>query len=198
MADIQWKHYLGRGPEVEAILARARQAKDDVRGARRALMEEYEANGVLPGDRHRYTVTGLLYYERPGFEFMKYTLSETKTADGREFYIARPFMRHSRGKELAEKLASPAVTFDAKNELVNLLGVNCMASIRDDSPRGGTQVVWSSASELADRMVLVRLPASAPRQRILGIAPRIPTFLKLIKKERYDAQQAGDLSSLEK
>ncbi len=199
MADIQWKHYLGFGPEVEQIVATARQAKQDVQNARRALVEEYEANGVLPGDKHRYTVAGLLYYIKPAFDFMKYTLSEVRTADGREFYIARPFLRNARGKELAEKLSSAAVTFDAKHELVNLLGVNCMASIRDDSPRGGTQVVWSSAAALpGTSSVIARLPAAAARQRILGNAPRIPSFLKLIKQDEYDALKAGDLSLLEK
>ncbi|MDO5538391.1 MAG: hypothetical protein Q4F72_12795 [Desulfovibrionaceae bacterium] len=196
MAETQWKYYLGRGPEVDDILARAGKAKNDVASARHDLLEEYEANGFLPGDKHRYTVIGLLYFTKPAFEFMKYTLSESKTADGREYYIARPFLRHSKGKELAEKLASPAVTIDPANNLINLLGMSCMASIQSEMPQGGQTVVWSDAVQ-KENIVLVRLPANAPRQRILGAAPKIPPYLKLIKKEMYDALMGGDFSVLQ-
>ncbi len=195
MAEVQWKHYLGRGSEVEDILARAGKARKDVLNARRSLMEEYEANGVLPGDRHRYTIAGLLYYKKPPFEFMEYTLADKKTADGREYYIARPSRRHVKGRELIEKLKAPEVTLSPENEIVNMLGVSCMAQVKDDSPQGGTQLVWSSAEQV-ENIVLVRMPANAPRQRILGNSPKLPPYLKLIKKEVYDTLRSGDLSIL--
>ncbi len=195
--EVEWKYYLGQGPEVEALLAQADKAKADLKDARHALMEEYEANGVLPGDKLGYTITGLLYYEKPGFDFMKYNKADGTTKDGRSYYIARPFLRHAKGKELAEKLAAPEVTFEAKNELINLLGMQCMASVRSDAPQGGQQVVWSKADR-AGSMVLIKLPANVRRQTILGNAPKIPRYFKLIKQDKYEALLAGDLSVLEK
>ncbi len=198
MAEAEWKYYLGQGPEVEAIVEKANKAKEDLRNARHALMEEYQANGVLPGDKLGYTIAGLLYYEKPSFEFMKYAQAEGTTKDGRTYFIARPFLRQAKGKELAEKLAAPEVTFDAKNELINLLGMNCMASVKGDTPQNGQQVVWSKADQVGS-MVLVKLPANVRRQSILGKTPKIPKYFKLIKeKEKYEALLAGDLSVLEK
>ncbi len=197
MTEAEWKYYLGQGPEVEKILEAANKAKEDLRNARHALMEEYQANGVLPGDKLGYTIAGLLYYEKPSFEFMKYAQAEGTTKDGRTYFIARPFLRQAKGKELAEKLAAPEVTFNAQNELINLLGMDCMASVKGDSPQSGQQVIWSKADQ-AGSMVLVKIPANVRRQSILGKSPRIPKFLKLIKKEKYDALLAGDLSVLEK
>ncbi len=197
MTEAEWKYYLGQGPEVEKILETANKAKEDLRNARHALMEEYQANGVLPGDKLGYTIAGLLYYEKPNFEFMKYAQAEGTTKDGRTYFIARPFLRQAKGKELAEKLAAPEVTFNAQNELINLLGMDCMASVKGDSPQSGQQVIWSKADQ-AGSMVLVKIPANVRRQSILGKSPRIPKFLKLIKKDKYDALLAGDLSVLEK
>ncbi len=197
MTEAEWKYYLGQGPEVEKILEAANKAKEDLRNARHALMEEYQANGVLPGDKLGYTIAGLLYYEKPSFEFMKYAQAEGTTKDGRTYFIARPFLRQAKGKELAEKLAAPEVTFNAQNELINLLGMDCMASVKGDSPQSGQQVIWSKADQ-AGSMVLVKIPANVRRQSILGKSPRIPKFLKLIKKDKYDALLAGDLSVLEK
>ncbi|MDO4839241.1 MAG: hypothetical protein Q3990_01005 [Desulfovibrionaceae bacterium] len=197
MTEAEWKYYLGQGPEVEKILEAANKAKEDLRNARHALMEEYQANGVLPGDKLGYTIAGLLYYEKPSFEFMKYAQAEGTTKDGRTYFIARPFLRQAKGKELAEKLAAPEVTFNAQHELINLLGMDCMASVKGDSPQSGQQVIWSKADQ-AGSMVLVKIPANVRRQSILGKSPRIPKFLKLIKKDKYDALLAGDLSVLEK
>lgn len=195
MAEIQWKYYLGRGPEVENIVARANKARKDVENARQALLDEYEANGFLPGDKHRNTVTALLYYKKPAFDCMRYTLAENKTSDGREYYIGRPFLRTSKGKELQDKLNSPDVTFDPKNNLINLLGMNCMATIQNEAPQGGSQVVWSSVQQV-ENIILVRLPANVARQRILGTSPKIPPYLKLIKKDVYEKLLAGDFSVL--
>ena len=194
MPEIQWKYYLGRGPEVEEILENARKAWDDVNAARKALREEYKANGFIPGDKHRYTVTGFLYYEKPEFDFMKYTLAEG-TANGREFYRAVPNMRHLEGRSLAEKLASPEVTFDPKNELINLLKVNCVADFKASANQTSTSMVWSSAKALPGA-VIVRMPADASKQHILGDVPKVPKFLKPIGKERYELLDAGDLSAL--
>ena len=181
MPEMQWKYYLGRGPEVEDILHRAQKAWDDVLAARQILRNEYQANGFIPGDKRRYTVTGFLYYEKPGFDFMKYTLSEASTSEQRSFYRAVPNLRHAEGKALAEKLASPEVTFDPKNELINLLGVNCMADFSASANQTTTSMVWSTAQPVAN-MVIVSMPADVSKQRILGKAPKIPKFLKLIKK----------------
>lgn len=194
MPEIQWKYYLGRGSEAEAILWSAQKAWDDVLSARQVLREEYKANGFIPGDRRRYTITGFLYYEKPEYDFMKYTLA-AGTANGRQFYRAVPNMRHLEGRSLAEKLASPEVTFDPKNELINLLKVNCVADFRASANQTSTSMVWSSAKALPGA-VIVRMPADVSKQQILGTAPKIPKFLKLIKKERYDLLDAGDLSAL--
>lgn len=197
MPEIQWKYYVGRGPEVEDILARAKKAWDDVLAARKALREEYQANGFIPGDRRRYTVTGFLYYEKPGFDFMKYQPSDVKENDPKpDFYRAYPNTRHLEGRQLAEKLASPAVTFDAKNELVNLLGVNCMADFRASANQTSNSMVWSEAKQV-ENIVLVRMPADASKQHILGQAPRIPKFLKLVKKDVFDQLESGDLTPLQ-
>ncbi len=195
MPEIQWKYYAGRGPEVNEILARMQQAWSSVQAARRSLMDEYGANGLMPGDRKRYTVTALLYYEKPPYNFMQCTLSSSKTPDGREYYIARPSLRHQEGRLLAEKLASPAVTFDQSNELINLLGVNCMADFKASANQTSSSMVWSSAERVED-VVLVRMPADVSKQHILGRAPKIPRFLKLVKKEIYEAALAGDFSGL--
>lgn len=196
MPEMQWKYYLGRGPEVEDILHRAQKAWDDVLAARQILRNEYQANGFIPGDKRRYTVTGFLYYEKPGFDFMKYTLSEASTFEQRSFYRAVPNLRHAEGKALAEKLASPEVTFDPKNELINLLGVNCMADFSASANQTTTSMVWSTAQPVAN-MVIVSMPADVSKQRILGKAPKIPKFLKLIKKDVYDELARGNLQVLE-
>ncbi len=194
MPVMQWKYYLGRGPEVEDILYKAKKAWDDVLTARQNLRSEYKANGFIPGDRKRYTITGFLYYEKPGFDFMKYTLSELP--DQPKFYRAVPNLRHAEGKVLAEKLASPDVTFFPQNELINLLGVNCMADFSASANQTTSSMVWSSAQQVGN-MVIVSMPADVSKQRILGKAPKIPKFLKLISKEKYDALAGGNLQAVE-
>ena len=63
----------------------------------------------MPGDKHRYTVVGLLYYEKPAFDYMKYTLAQIKTpSTQRDFYKAVPNLRHADGKVLAEKFGFTA------------------------------------------------------------------------------------------
>lgn len=101
MPEIIWKYYLAKGPEADDVLSRAKQAWDGVKAHRESLMEEYKANGVLPGDRKKYTITGLLYYEKPDYDFMVFTESSQKTADGRSFFIARPKLNNMNGQELA-------------------------------------------------------------------------------------------------
>ena len=55
MPEIIWKYYLAKGPEADDVLSRAKQAWDGIKAHRESLMEEYKANGVLPGDRKKYT-----------------------------------------------------------------------------------------------------------------------------------------------
>ena len=50
MPEIIWKYYLAKGPEADDVLSRAKQAWDGIKAHRESLMEEYKANGVLPGD----------------------------------------------------------------------------------------------------------------------------------------------------
>ena len=83
MPEIIGKYYAGRGPEAEDVIARAKKAWNDVQAARQSLMEEYGANGILPGDKKLYTVAGLLFYEKPEFNFMTYAEATQKTADGK-------------------------------------------------------------------------------------------------------------------
>lgn len=196
MPEIQWKYYVGRGPEIDDIISQNKKAWNDVLSARAALMQDYQANGLMPGDKHRYTVVGLLYYEKPAFDYMKYTLAQIKTpSTQRDFYKAVPNLRHADGKVLAEKLASPDVTFDPKNELVNLLGVNCVADFRASANQTSSSMVWSSVEQV-EHLLLVRMPADASRQHILGRVPKVPKFLKLIRKDDYDALLKGDFSVL--
>lgn len=146
MPEIIWKYYLAKGPEADDVLSRAKQAWDGIKAHRESLMEEYKANGVLPGDRKKYTITGLLYYEKPDYDFMVFTESSQKTADGRSFFIARPKLNNMNGQELARKLAAPEVTFDRKNELISLLGLACMADFTASANQTSTSLVWSSAT----------------------------------------------------
>ena len=182
MPEIIWKYYLAKGPEADDVLSRAKQAWDGIKAHRESLMEEYKANGVLPGDRKKYTITGLLYYEKPDYDFMVFTESSQKTADGRSFFIARPKLNNMNGQELARKLAAPEVTFDRKNELISLLGLACMADFTASANQTSTSLVWSSATAV-DGGIAVKMPADASKQHILG---KIPHFLKLIDKETYD------------
>ena len=109
MPEIQWKYYVGRGPEIDDIISQNKKAWNDVLSARAALMQDYQANGLMPGDKHRYTVVGLLYYEKPAFDYMKYTLAQIKTpSTQRDFYKAVPNLRHADGKVLAEKFGFTA------------------------------------------------------------------------------------------
>ena len=54
MPEIIWKYYLAKGPEADDVLSRAKQAWDGIKAHRESLMEEYKANGVLPGDRKKW------------------------------------------------------------------------------------------------------------------------------------------------
>ena len=54
MPEIIWKYYLAKGPEADDVLSRAKQAWDGIKAHRESLMEEYKANGVLPGDRKKH------------------------------------------------------------------------------------------------------------------------------------------------
>jgi len=185
MPEIIWKYYAGRGPEAEDVIARAKKAWNDVLAARQSLMEEYGANGILPGDKKRYTVAGLLFYEKPEFNFMTYAEATQKTADGKSFFVATPNLKNLDGRALAQKLAAPEVTFDRKNELINLLDLSCMADFTASANQTSSSVVWSSA-KAAGNTVLVAMPADASKQHILGKAPKMPKWMKLVKKAEYD------------
>ena len=164
MPEIIWKYYLAKGPEADDVLSRAKQAWDGIKAHRESLMEEYKANGVLPGDRKKYTITGLLYYEKPDYDFMVFTESSQKTADGRSFFIARPKLNNMNGQELARKLAAPEVTFDRKNELISLLGLACMADFTASANPTDTSPGWSS-DPAVDGGHAVQMPADAAHPR---------------------------------
>lgn len=189
MPEIVWKHYVGRGPEVEAYLIRWRQAEAEVKAARRALMEEYGASGVLPDTSRKGGVAGLLFWEKPDSTAVTSRLADGKTADGRSYYVAFPNMRTMEGKELARKLQSPALSMG--QDLVVLMGLSCIADFTASANQTRTSLVWSSA-EAVGNVVLVRMPADASRQHILGVAPKIPKYLKLISREKYDRIRAGE------
>ena len=108
MPEIIWKYYAGRGPEAEDVIARAKKAWNDVQAARQSLMEEYGANGILPGDKKRYTVAGLLFYEKPDFNFMTYAEATQKTADGQKSFLPSRQVQRSSSLKRSEPSAQSA------------------------------------------------------------------------------------------
>lgn len=185
MNEIVWKYYVGKGPEADELLARNRKAWSDVNAARRALADEYHADGLLPGDKKKYSIAGFLYYQKPNFDFMNFSESTHKTPDGRSYFTAVPNMRSQEGRDLALRLAAPEVTFERNKELINQLGLACMADFTALANQTSTSLVWSSATSVGD-LILVNMPADVSKQHIIGTSPKIPKFLKLISKSDYD------------
>lgn len=190
MPEIIWKYYVGRGQEVDGYLARYRQVRSEVEAARQALMEEYGAKGINAGDGGKGAATGLLFYEKNDNPAFTFSLSAAKAKDGRDVYVGFPNMRTLEGRELAKKLQAPNLVLGRENELVVMMGLSCMADF-SASAQTRSSIVWSSAQPAGDA-ILVKMPAEASKQRILGTAPRIPKYLKLIDKEKYESLLRGE------
>ena len=117
------KHfYIGDGPQAESLIAEALARENVAREARKALIAEYETDGLILSVWNDGKVTGLAF-EKPASR--PYLKGETRLSNG-EGYGYYPKLSTKEGKRLAQKLEAEELTFSMSKFILDKLNLHRM------------------------------------------------------------------------
>lgn len=178
---MQWKFYIGDGWEAEGFILAAEERKNLVYAKRRALMDEYGADGLILSSGFTYgTPIALGFREKQSRPYFK---GEARCKDG---YYYFPRLTTKAGKELAAKLDDPDVIFDKSDYVIESLGLfhvehGSMAS-------GGKCRLYQSVGSYGNGLILVKIPYKndAECEKLLQ---KIPPWFREVKESEFLAPQ---------
>lgn len=172
---MEFHFYMGKGPEVDALIAEGRQEDQKAADARGALLEEYGASSLLVRGK---AVIGITYTEEQDNKILKFLKRD-------EFgYNYAPKKNSNAGKALAEKMQNPGLLFGWSDFLTTRLGIRRYA-------REGRNIFFSVAGfvQRDEGVILIaRIPAVAQNQEGDPM-PEIPPFLTEVKESVFLAVQ---------
>lgn len=161
------KHfYIGEGPEADALVAEVLEREKVTHEARKALISEYEADGLILSVWNDGKVTGLAFNKLTSRPYLK---GETRTS-GEEGYGYYPKLSTKEGKRLAQKLEAEELTFSASKFYST--GSSFTESLQaPHSPSRNGHAVYYSVAGIASGKSLSKFPAVKIRARRNPIFP---------------------------
>lgn len=178
---MRWKFYLGDGPEAEELIRAAEKRRKTAYASRKALMEEYGADGLILSSGFTYgQPIALGYHEK---QSRRYLRGETPCKDG---YYYFPKLSTKAGKELAARLEDPDMLFDRSDHVIHTLGLFHIEHGEMVSP--GKFRTYQSAAAYGGGVVLVRIPCreNGDREQVFQ---KIPAWLREVKESEFLAAQ---------
>ena len=179
---MEYRYYIGKGPEADALLTEIRQCSEMVHAARVKLMEEYGADALISSPWSRGKPSGLGFKQEQRFSYLK--RGNKGYEDGFVYY---PKMNTKAGKELSAKLDAPELEFDACDYILKRLKLFRMVVGRCSGSRTGMAMYHSTAGYCGDKL-LVKIP-NGNGELDGDPMPQIPTWLCEVKESEWLAAQ---------
>lgn len=172
------KHfYIGEGHEADALVAETLKKEESSYAARRALISEYDADGLMLADNWGNSeVSGLAFFERTSRPYLK---GETPLREGGYGY--HPRLSTKEGKRLAQKIKAEELNFSASHFILNKLCLHRKAIV-------GRVLCWSVAG-VASRKIIVSIPGATKDEQGGDSFPSIPSWLREVKESEWLAIQ---------
>lgn len=180
------KHYfIGEGPEAEELIAVARKKELAVWEARRAVVEDYDADGLMESVWRDGSVTGLAFITQVKRPYLK---GETKLAND-EGYGYYPKKSTKEGKKLAKRLEEENMKFKMSNFIIEFLNLErAVTGPAMGGSRYGYRIYYSVAGIVRNK-VLVSIPGSKDPEKCKDTFPVIPEWMREVKESEWLAAQ---------
>lgn len=166
MSIIKYR-YIGEGPENDALVAEVLARENKAREARRAIIEEHGADGMILSFWETGKPEQLYYKERQNRPYLK---AETHHVTGEWSY--KPKLTTKEGKRLQEQLKDPAVVFAFDRYIVEKLDL-----YREEY--GGGRIAWSTAG-IANGKIVVTIPGMQG-----DTPPTVPAWMREVTESEY-------------
>lgn len=170
------KHYfIGEGPEAEKLIAATLERQEVATEARRKLMEDYGADGLIEGGWNSKKVFGLGFKQKADAPYLK---GGERVADGYAYY---PKLNTKAGKQLAKRLEDERLTFNASCFILDALSISRMVF--------EVRKIFEAAAGVTEdlKKILVIIPASEE-----GPFPAVPEWLREVKESEFLAAQESN------
>lgn len=180
---MNYHYYIGKGPESNALVAEVLEKNTTVTAARVALRDEYGADALILGGWDNDRIAGLGFKEKQSIPFLK---GERHTKDGYAYY---PKQSCKAGKELATKMANPALTFNASSFIVNTLGISREVIGEQARSRTGMAMYYTTAG-IFKGVLLIKIPKNTScATPCTDTMPVVPAWLREVKESEFLAAQ---------
>ena len=180
--DVEKNYYIGEGPEADALISEAEERRKSACAARDALQKEYGADGLITRGRGEL-ISGLAFKEKQQRPYLK---GEIRLDD---CFGYEPRMSCKQGKELAAKLSSPELKFNASDYILGKLKLHRMRAGPHAASRTGMALYYSVAGYTGSK-VLVSIPGSQDEDPMRGDKmPEVPAWLRPVKESEWLAAQ---------
>lgn len=173
--SVQYYRYIGSGPENDEFMARLNAMNEAACKARKALTDEYGAEGLIMNWWDKGKPEGIYFTEKKNLPFLK---GETKGRNGEYAYY--PKLSTKMGKELKRKLDDPAVIFSASKVILDELKLHRTAF--------DGRIIASSFAGCSETNILVSIPAG---ENALDCMPEVPVWLQEVKESEWQAAQGN-------
>lgn len=172
------KHYfIGEGPEAEKLIAATLERREVATEARRALMQDYGADGLIESGGFNNVVIGLGFNKKTDAPFLK---GHELLSGGYAYY---PKRNTKAGKELAKRLDDKKISFDHSRFILD-----CLKASR--TVIEGTKVIMSAACISEDmKRILVVIPGVTEKVHFSDPFPAVPEWLREVKESEFLAAQ---------
>ena len=179
------KHfYIGEGPEAEALIAETLERKNVALEARKALIAEYETDGLVLSRWGDGKVTGLSFAKPTSRPYLK---GKTRLSDG-EHYGYYPKLSTKEGKRLAQKLEAEELTFSLSKFILDKLRLRRIVAEDSSASRTGCALYYSVAGIISGK-ILVSIPGSKKNEYGGDPFPEVPEWLREVKESEWLAAQ---------
>lgn len=173
------KHYfIGEGPEAEKLISATMARREVATEARRALMQDYGADGLIKRDWDGGSIVGLGFKQKTDAPYLK---GGERVADGYAYY---PKLNTKAGKQLAKRLEDERLTFNASCFIIDALSIWRMVF-------EGRNLFEAAAGVTEDlKKILVVIPGT--KEKSPGCTdpfPSVPEWLREVKESEFLAAQ---------
>lgn len=179
------KHFfIGEGPQADELIAETLERENVAREARKALIAEYETDGLILSRWDDGKVAGLAFDKPTSRPYLK---GETRLSNG-DGYGYYPKLNTKEGKRLAGRLKARELTFSPSNFILDKLGLRRMVSGPSPASRTGYSLHCSVAGIVSGK-ILVSIPGGKERERGKDPFPEVPAWLREVKESEWLAAQ---------
>lgn len=179
------KHfYIGEGPQADELISETLARENVAREARKALIAEYEADGLILSVWEDGKVEGLAFEKPTSRPYLK---GETRTS-GHEGYGYYPKLNTKEGKRLAQKFEAEELTFSMSKFILAKLRLHRIVSGPGGPSRTG-YILYHSVAGIFSGKVLVSISGSKENGQGEDPFPEVPAWLREVKESEWLAAQ---------